>query len=132
MKKVNPKVFSKARTDLAGDVLRNPNSSEEGKNDALEILSNWRGAHSYPMHVFKKRLKNASEKIDPDALSAQRLKRVPSIIKKLNRRYEGKKATMKLTQMQDIAGCRAVMSNVSLAKKLYLDRYIKGDINIKE
>jgi len=131
MKKVNPKVFSKSQTDLAGDILRNPHSSEEEKNEALGILSNWRGAHSYPMHVFKQRLKNVSEKIDPYALSAQRLKRVPSIIKKLNREYGGKKATMKLTQMQDIAGCRAVMSDVSLAKKLYLDHYIKGDIKHK-
>ena len=132
MKKVNPKVFSKSQTDLAGDILRKSDSSEEGKNEALEILSNWRGAHSYPMHVFKKRLKNVSEKIDPQALSAQRLKRVPSIIKKLNRRYEGKKATMKLTQMQDIAGCRAVMSDVALAKKLYHDYYVKGDIKHKK
>ncbi|HLC91066.1 MAG TPA: RelA/SpoT domain-containing protein [Candidatus Nanoarchaeia archaeon] len=131
MKKVNPKVFSKSRTDLAGDILCNSQSSEEEKDEALEILSNWRGAHSYPLHVFKQRLKNVSEKIDPSALSAQRLKRVPSIIKKLNREYGGKKATMKLTQMQDIAGCRAVMSNVSLAKKLYLDHYIKGDIKHK-
>ena len=131
MKKVNPKVFSKSRTDLAGDILCNSQSSEEEKDEALEILSNWRGAHSYPLHVFKQRLKNVSEKIDPSALSAQRLKRVPSIIKKLNREYGGKKATMKLTQMQDIAGCRAVMSDVSLAKKLYLDHYIKGDIKHK-
>lgn len=131
MKKVNPKEFSKSQTDIAGDILRNPNSSKEEKNRALEILSNWRGAHSYPMHVFKKRLKNVSEKIDPKALSAQRLKRVPSIIKKLNRKYNGKKATMKLTQMQDIAGCRAVMSNVSLARKLYQDCYVRGDIKHK-
>ena len=29
---------------------------------------------------------------------------------------------MKLSQMQDIVGCRAVMTNVELAKKLYKDR----------
>jgi ppGpp synthetase/RelA/SpoT-type nucleotidyltranferase len=133
MKKVNPKTFSKSQTDLAGDILRYPSYSEEKKNKALEILSNWRGAHSYPMHVFKKRLKNVSERIDKDALSAQRLKRVPSIIRKLNRKYKGcKKPTMKLTQMQDIAGCRAIMPNVLLAKKLYHDCYIKGDIKHKK
>ncbi|MBU0460865.1 MAG: RelA/SpoT domain-containing protein [Nanoarchaeota archaeon] len=132
MKKVNPKVFSKSQTDLAGEILRNPLSSEEDKNNALEVLSNWRGAHSYPMHVFKQRLKNVSEKIDQDALSAQRLKRVPSIIKKIDRKYNGKKATMKLTQMQDIAGCRVVMSDVLLAKKLYQEYYIKSDLKHKK
>lgn len=132
MKKVNPNIFSKSKTDLAGEILQSSNTSKDEKNKALEVLSNWRGAHSYPMHVFKKRLKNVSEKIDSHALSAQRLKRVPSIIKKLNRKYQGKKATMKLTQMQDIAGCRVVLSNVMLAKKLHHDYYIKGDIKHKK
>ncbi|MCK5040510.1 MAG: RelA/SpoT domain-containing protein [Candidatus Aenigmarchaeota archaeon] len=132
MKIINPKEFSKSKTDSAGIILRNNKESEENKNCALEILSNWRAAHSYPMHIFKKRLKRVSEKIDKNALSAQRLKRVPSIIKKLNRKYGDNKATMKLTQMQDIAGCRVVMSNVQLAKKLYHDHYIKGDLKHKK
>ncbi|MFH1564908.1 MAG: RelA/SpoT domain-containing protein [bacterium] len=132
MKHTNPQKFSKTKTDSAGDVLRNEKILTEDKNNALEVLSNWRAAHSYPMHIFKKRLKEVSEKIDKNSLSAQRLKRVPSIIKKLNRSYGGKKATMKLTQMQDIAGCRAVMPNVQLTKKLYNDYYTKGDLKHKK
>ena len=132
MKTINPNKFSKSKTDSAGDILRNSKESKENKNSALEILSNWRASHSYPMHIFKKRLKRVSEKIDKRALSAQRLKRVPSIVKKLNRKYDDKKATMKLTQMQDIAGCRAVMSNVNLAKTLYYEHYIKGDLKHKK
>jgi len=132
MKKINPKEFSKSKTNLAGNLLRNSKTAEEDSYRALTILSNWRAAHSYPMHVFKKRLKRVSEKIDKNALSAQRLKRVPSIIKKLNRRYKNNKATMKLTQMQDIAGCRAVMSNIKLARELYDKSYIKGDLKHKK
>jgi len=132
MEKINPKEFSKSRTDLAGDILKNPLSPEKDKDYALKVLSNWRASHSYPMHIFKKRLKNISEKLDKDALSAQRLKRVPSIIKKLNRKYEGNKPTMKLTQMQDIAGCRVVMSNVKLAKKLHQTYYLNGDLKHKK
>jgi len=114
------KNFQKSKTNLAGDLLRNSKTPEEDRYKALTILSNWRASHSYPMHVFKKRLKRVSEKIDKNALSAQRLKRVPSIIKKLNRRYENNKATMKLTQMQDIAGCRAIMSNIKLARETFI------------
>jgi len=132
MKEIDPKKFSKSKTDSAGVILCDKKSSEKDKNYALEILSNWRASHSYPMHIFKKRLKSVSEKINKKALSAQRLKRVSSIIKKLNRKYNGNKATMKLTQMQDIAGCRAVMSNVELAKKLYQEHYIKGDLKHKK
>ncbi|MFH1890349.1 MAG: RelA/SpoT domain-containing protein [Candidatus Kuenenbacteria bacterium] len=132
MKQIDPQKFSKSKIDSAGAILCNGKNSEEDKNNALEILSNWRASHSYPMHIFKKRLKRISEKIDKNALSAQRLKRVPSIIKKLHRKYGGNKATMKLTQMQDIAGCRVVMSNVKLAKTLYQNYYVKGDLKHKK
>lgn len=133
VKNTNPKKYSKSKTDEAGDILRAKKTSNLAKMEALGILSNWRASHSYPMHVFKMRLKRVSEKIDNNAITTQRLKRVPSIIKKLNRRYSGKKATMKLTQMQDIAGCRAVLSNVELAEELYKRFYkIKGDIKHKK
>jgi ppGpp synthetase/RelA/SpoT-type nucleotidyltranferase len=119
--------LSKSRMDLAGDVLSGKSESLD-ETDALVVLDVWRAAHSYPMHIFKQRLKNVAAKLDRDALSAQRLKRVPSIIKKLGRSYGGKSPTMKLTQMQDIAGCRIVMSNVKLARKLYDEYYNNGDL----
>jgi len=132
MKKSDPKEFSKSKTDLAGTILCNMQSSEKEKNDALLVLSNWRASHNYPMHIFKKRLKRVSEKIDKNALSAQRLKRVPSIINKLNRKYDNNKATMKLTQMQDIAGCRVVLSNIELVNELYNKYYFESDLKHKK
>jgi putative GTP pyrophosphokinase len=132
MKSLNPRRFSKSKTDIAGTTLCSNSELEKDTNQALEILSNWRASHSYPMHVFKQRLSRVSEKIDAEALSAQRLKRVPSIIKKLNRKYKNGNETMRLTQMQDIAGCRVVMSNVKLAEKLYHDYYLKGDLKHKK
>lgn len=123
---------SKGEIDLAGAVLISPGSSEEEKDKALEILNNWRAIHSYPMHVFKIRLKEYSQKVDRNALTAQRLKRNPSIIKKLKREYEGRPATMKLSQMQDIAGCRAVLSNVSQVEELYEKYYLKGGLKHKK
>jgi len=128
-----PEGFSKSKIDNAGSILINgKNSQKEERERALEILNNWRAVHSYPMHVFKVRLKRVSKKFDKEALSVQRLKRVPSIIKKLKRGYYGKRPTMKLSQMQDIAGCRAVVSNVSTAEKLYKEGYIKGDLKHKK
>ncbi|MDO8537820.1 MAG: RelA/SpoT domain-containing protein [archaeon] len=129
---VKPKGHSKSRIDSAGEILISDTSSEEEKNNAIEILDNWRAIHSYPMHIFKKRLKNKSLTLDKNSLTVQRLKRVPAIIKKLQRRYEGHKPTMKLSQMQDIGGCRAVLANVTLAKKLYRNYYIKGDLKHKK
>jgi ppGpp synthetase/RelA/SpoT-type nucleotidyltranferase len=126
-----PKGYTRGRIDRAGDVLISDASTEAEKEEALEILDNWRAIHSYPMHVFKQRLKSKSKLVDSNSLTAQRLKRVPSIINKLKRKYNGHSATMKLSQMQDIGGCRAVLSNVGLARKLHKDYYIKGDIKHK-
>ena len=115
---VKPKGYSKSLVDWAGDILTQNQPSEAELHKTFEILENWRAIHSYPMHIFKKRLKWTSEKIDAGALTAQRLKRIPSIIKKLKREYYGKKASMKLSQMQDIGGCRAVLKTNELAIQL--------------
>ncbi len=127
-----PGDYSKSKVDWAGDTLSNRPTDPKKHNEALEILTNWRAIHSYPLHVFKQRLKRVSEKVDEDALVVQRLKRLPSILKKLQRRYHGNEPTMKLSQMQDIAGCRAVVSNVKLARQLYKEHYIHGDLKHKK
>jgi hypothetical protein len=55
MYEANPSKFSKSQTDHAGELLCNSSTLKEEKFKALEILSNWRASHSYPMHIFKKR-----------------------------------------------------------------------------
>lgn len=123
--------YDKFEINNSGKILINAESSEEEKDRALEILDNWRAVHSYPMHIFQMRLKNKSQKVDKNSLIAQRLKRVPAILYKLKRRYNGRKPTMKLHQMQDIGGCRAVLSNISEARKLCDEYYLKGDLKHK-
>ena len=54
-----------------------------------------------------------AKKIDPNALTAQRLKRRPSIEIKLR-----DNPSMQLSQMQDLGGCRAVLSSVGQVRKL--------------
>ena len=127
-----PKGYSRSQVNWAGEVLINKTSSLEDWNKALEILDNWRAIHKYPMHVFKIRLKRVSKKIDKEALAVQRLKRLPSILKKLQRKYYGNKPTMNLSQMQDIAGCRVIVSNVELARRVYKECYIRGDLKHKK
>ncbi len=129
---VKPKGYSKGEINRAGDILASDNYSEEERNKALEILDNWRAIHSYPMHVFKKRLKEKTKIIDKNSLAVQRLKRVHAIINKLKRSYDGRPPSMKLSQMQDLGGCRAVLTNVNLARKLHQDYFIKGDLKHKK
>ncbi len=112
--------YKKGEVDRAGDVLINENLSVNDIDKALNILDNWRSSHSFPLHIFKKRLKEVSTRIDPAALVVQRLKRTPSIIKKLKREQT---KHMNLSQMQDIGGCRSVVSNVKLVGKLCNEYY---------
>ena len=133
MSQINFKEFSKAKIDNAASILiDNKKHTALEIDDSLEIVNYWKGIHNYPLHVFKNRLKRVSEKIDKNALSAQRLKRISSILKKLNRSYDGTKPTMKLTQMQDVAGCRVVMSDIKKARLLYEKYYYNGDIKHKK
>lgn len=81
---------------------------------ALDIINNWRSAHAYPLNTFQITLRNKARKIENRVTVAQRAKRLESIHRKLL-----SKPTMRLTQMQDIAGCRAIFQKKSSVYKLY-------------
>ncbi|VVB77244.1 Region found in RelA / SpoT proteins [uncultured archaeon] len=123
--------FSREEINKAGRVLCSYSATEDEKNEAMIILDNWRASHSYPMTVFQMTLRIKSRKVDKDALVAQRLKRVPAIIFKLKRSYHGRRPSMKLYQMQDIGGCRAILQTVNMARRLYEEHYVKGDLKHK-
>ncbi|MFL6597260.1 MAG: RelA/SpoT domain-containing protein, partial [Chthoniobacterales bacterium] len=85
--------------------------SEVSKNSesylkATEVVENWRDAHNYPLHVIKKRLKAYAKKVDSASAVGQRIKRLRSIEAKMK-----KESGMRLAQMQDIGGCRAVLDD---------------------
>lgn len=113
--------YTRTPVDRAGKILTSSTATASQTDLALDVLNNWRSSHSYPMHTFKIRLSRLSKRIDPTALVVQRLKRVPSIVRKLKRKQT---QTMKLSQMQDIGGCRSVLSDVRLVRKL-VDYYTK-------
>jgi ppGpp synthetase/RelA/SpoT-type nucleotidyltranferase len=123
--------YNKAELNKAGVILKDDNNSEEERTKAIEILNNWRAIHSYPLHIFQMTLRNVSQRDDKSSLVAQRLKRATSIIYKLQRKYEGRNPTMNLSQMQDIAGCRAIVKDVETAKKIYNEYYLKGNLKHK-
>jgi ppGpp synthetase/RelA/SpoT-type nucleotidyltranferase len=88
---------------------------------AHAVINDWRAAHNYPLNAVATTLQNRVRKIDPDAVRAQRLKRLPSIDTKL-RRFP----SMRLTQMQDVGGCRVVMRDVGSVAAL-LDAFDESD-----
>ena len=83
----------------------------------LEIINNWRSIHAYPLQAIKMTLSSRAKRHDGSALIAQRTKRIPAIIVKLKAHQAGG-LPLKLTQMHDIGGCRAVLRTVSQVETL--------------
>ena len=98
--------FSKKAIRRAGDYLIDESESFDIVKylESYEILSNWRSSHAYPIQSMLGYFRKKAFEIDKDAVIAQRLKRTPSIIAKLQREQD-----MKLDRMEDIAGCRIVV-----------------------
>lgn len=80
---------------------------------AFRVLANWRACHGYPINTFQALLRKRIKDIEKNAIVAQRLKRAPSVISKLLRF-----SSMKLSQMQDIAGLRAIVGSVHKVRQL--------------
>ena len=104
---------SKKKVKRAGEKLIGASVTFEQKMHAMDVLSNWRAAHAYPMHAILIVLRRKATEIDKSAIVVQRLKRTPSIIGKLKRFDK-----MKLHRMQDIGGCRAVVKSSKQAERL--------------
>lgn len=81
--------------------------------EALDIVNNWRSSHNFPLNTFHIGLKKRAKQIDPKAITAQRIKRLASIESKLIRF-----PTMTLSQMQDIGGCRAIVTTAQHVSRL--------------
>lgn len=115
-------MHNRGHVDQAGETLAKIRTAsyEDGFGSALvewleatEVIDNWRSSHAYPLQALKMTLRNRAKVIDQKALIAQRLKRMSSITAKL-RRFEN----MKLSQMQDLGGCRAVVRGVRHVQQL--------------
>ena len=79
---------------------------ENAVNAALDVVSYWRFSHETALENALNLLKDTTLQIDKKAIFAKRLKRFISIFRKLHRFPE-----MKLKNMQDIGGCRAIVAN---------------------
>jgi hypothetical protein len=89
-----------------GSTLRAPLAKVPG-GAAASPFANWRSSHAFPLNTFQVYLRTRAREVCTDPVVSQRLKRTPSTIEKL-RRFP----RMKLSQMQNVGGCRAVVSTV--------------------
>jgi len=93
--------------------------------EALEVIGNFRASHHYPLNIIQDGLRKRARTITSNVLIAQRMKRLSSVTAKLTRFK-----TMRLSMMQDIGGCRAVMPTVSEVRRL-VTSYTKSNVKHK-
>ena len=99
------RTFSPIEIDSAGRILaRDPNLGEPDEEwlNAVRLVNVWRSSHDRPLNTFQVNLRRRVGQRD---IVARRLKRLPSVTAKLVRLPR-----IRLSQMQDIGGCRAVVA----------------------
>lgn len=99
--------FSRGAVDRAGRTLLTEGTPREAMEEAWDALANWRSVHAFPLNTVTMDLRQKVKRVAPGALVVQRLKRARSILSKL-----AKESSMRLTQMQDVGGCRAVVESI--------------------
>lgn len=103
-------MLSKSQVNRAGRrLVDNPKDGE-----AMAILSEWRSLHAYPINTFQALLRKHIKRLKMKAMIAQRLKRTPSIIRKIQR-FDN----MQLARMQDIGGIRVIVKSVDEVYRLH-------------
>lgn len=122
--------YTKGQINKAGEKIISKNISEEEREECLKVIDNFRTAHAFPMNTFAINLKHQVEYIE-SAIVVQRLKRLDTILYKLERFPE-----MKLSRMQDLGGCRVVVPKIedvySVVKNIRSSRIRHIETNYKD
>ncbi len=106
-------MITKEKINQAGYALIGK-SNKLPENESSTVLKDFRFIHQHPMALFRHIIDRRLKKHNINALVSQRLKRIPSIIKKLKIHKN-----MGLSRMQDIGGLRIVVDDI---KNAYLIR----------
>lgn len=99
--------YSKNQINKAGKNIIKSDLPKEEYIKAMEIIGQYRAAHAYPLYVITNGLRRITKNKYKNSFVVSRLKRLDSIIPKLERM-----GNMSLFGMQDIGGCRVVVDSI--------------------
>lgn len=99
-------LYTREQVDIAGRLLISKNPQEV--QSALPVVNNWRTSHAFPLNALQMLLRQNVKAVNAGGLVAQRTKRLPAIAHKIERLNR-----LKLSEFQDIVGCRAIMPTIS-------------------
>lgn len=104
---------SKSAVQRASRVVGSGTGTAEELEAAREVLSNYRSAHAYPLNAVTVTVRQRALDLNPNAVVAERRKRLPTILDKLKRF-----PNMSVTTMHDLGGCRVVLDSVDEVEQL--------------
>jgi ppGpp synthetase/RelA/SpoT-type nucleotidyltranferase len=107
------KQIKRAGKVIAGRLLWSPETEQEIR-EAFRVANNWRDTHAYPLLSVRHQLIYYMGFESIDGLTAARLKRMQAIRRKLRR----PDMSIGLDQLQDLGGCRAILSSIGDVQKL--------------
>ena len=107
--------YSRSKIIKSGKIIKNPDATPEQIEEATRVIDNWRAAHAFPLHVIYMHLRRMAA--GKNIVVAERLKRLDSIINKLER-----EPSMSLWMMQDLGGCRFIVPSIDDVYK-YANKY---------
>lgn len=103
--------YSKKEINRAGQILSDPiifTPDKQAENEEIfRIANNWRECHAFPMRGLRLSVMHKMRHLGVNGMTAARLKRMASIRKKLSR------ITSNLDQINDLAGCRAILESIA-------------------
>jgi RelA/SpoT family protein len=118
-----PRDTSRREISRAGDVLIGVEHGDLGA--ALDLVNRWRAAHAFPLNSFQVTLRDRVKRHGAGIVT-QRLKRLEAILIKLERFNP----QMRLAGVQDLGGCRAVVSgpnDVYALRALYAPEFMNHE-----
>lgn len=100
-------VPSRSQIKKSGRIIRKNLGTPEDQSRARKVIGDFRSAHAYPLNGIVMHVQNKVKDVAPQAVIARRLKRLPTILDKLERH-----PAMDASRMQDLGGCRVIVPSV--------------------
>jgi putative GTP pyrophosphokinase len=128
IEKQTQKTHTKGEYERLGNRLRTYDKQIDIPLEDLEILQTLRTSYKTPLSEIFDILQKSISRINKSAIITYRIKRIDSIISKLNRLPD-----TQLPRIEDIAGCRCILRNndevYRLKELLEKELFIKSDRN---
>jgi len=105
---------SKSKINKCGELVRSvvyegADVSDMDIEEAVRIIHDFRAAHAYPLLKVRNGLTSMVRTEFADDVIGQRLKRVPRIVRKLQRTIDSPTGRTMLARLEDIGGVRAIL-----------------------